>query len=139
MPWSASLLSRRARKRYHYSGAVTSLLAVLLALLLPMLHAWDIPAELVLSAGRAGAAALRQQTPQEPRCSAATTPTTQASHDPWVCPVCQLLTQTRQSLIGQRPVLLPPQPHATRMVEQQATASAPPWACAAPRAPPILL
>jgi hypothetical protein len=123
----------------HRFGAGLSLLALLLTLVLPVMHAWDIPAEIALFTERSGATLLPHQTHSQPMLSATTTTASQALHDPFLCPVCQLLTQTRHSLTPQHTVLISPPRYVTRIVDRQSEVHEPEFVVAASRAPPFLV
>ena len=116
--------------------ALFCLLTIIAQLAFAVAHSWEIPVDAAaLSASRAfqkdatGATAIAK---------AATVPR-RASHDPLLCPVCQLLSQARNGIAPHGPGVALCQIRFTVLLSSSFHSSGIDHAAAVPRAPPYLL
>jgi len=121
------------------AGALLCLLALLVQLALAMEHTWDVSIE-----ATAASVALASQQPStghgDPRASfKAVKVQHRASHDPLLCPVCQLLSQAKIGMTSHGPgVFLLPVSSAL-LLGSPFYRSDLDLAASAPRAPPSFL
>jgi hypothetical protein len=119
-------------------GVVLGLLALLAMLASHVIHTVDILSEAVHPAATFGAA-LHQ--PDPGLCTVFSTAPAgppRKFHDPFICAVCQILSQTRQALGSTGISITPPQCRATYASHAPLRYAGTELTAAAPRAPPSL-
>jgi hypothetical protein len=121
------------------AGALLCLLALLVQLALAVEHTWEVSIE-----ATAAAAALTSQQPSTgPGDTRATFKAVKAqrraSHDPLLCPVCQLLSQAKIGIAPHGPGIFPLQTSFTFLLGSTFHSSGIDLAASVPRAPPYLL
>jgi hypothetical protein len=127
------------RETLSRAGVVLCLLALLVQLVLAVEHTWDVSRE-----ATAVSAALASQQPST--CPGDTRATfkavnvqRRASHDPLLCPVCQLLSQAKIGLTSHGPGIFLLQTSFTFLLGSAFHSSSIDLAASLPRAPPYLL
>ena len=134
-------LSRRLRRQrramtLHRLGAVLSLLALMVVLALQVAHTGDILLNVVAAPAAGAFQRLPPSTGVLSALASVVSGAPRKTHDAFLCPVCQLLSQARQSLRPTGPgivlcatgIMLSPVPDPPPLAPALATAS--------PRAPP---
>src|SRR5262245_3380264 len=121
------------------AGVLLCLLALLLQLVLAVEHAWDVSIE-----DTAASAALASQQPAtgsgDTRALFKTVKgQRRVSHDPLLCPVCQLLSQAKIGIAPHGPGIFPLQTGFTFLLGSTFHGSGIDLAASGPRAPPYLL
>ena len=129
-----------AKREISYrAGALLCLLALLVQLALAVEHTWEVSRE----ATAASAALASQQPSPGPGDTRATFKAVKdqrrASHDPLLCPVCQLLSQAKISLTSHSPGIFLLQTSFTVLLGSAFHSSGIDLAASVPRAPPYLL
>jgi len=115
--------------------ALLCLLTIIAQLALAVAHTWEVAVDAATSTARAvqkdarGATAIAK---------VATVPR-RASHDPLLCPVCQLLSQARNGIAPHGPGVFPLQTSFTVLLGSAFHSSGIDLAASAPRAPPYFL
>jgi hypothetical protein len=119
-------------------GAVLCLFALVTVLILPVVHTLDLPAEVAVTSSALGAQLLPHHHRTPTVLSTATAAPHGKSHDSFLCPLCQLLTQVRQGLapMGSRIGLL--RLSIPIHLDGSQWHAGPDLAVSAPRAPPFL-
>ena len=130
----------RARRETTYrAGALLCLLALLVQLALAVEHTWDVSIEATV----ASAALASQQPSTGPGDTRATFKAVKvqrrASHDPLLCPVCQLLSQAKIGITSHGPGVFSLQASFTFLLGSTFPGSGIDLAASAPRAPPYFL
>jgi hypothetical protein len=127
------------RETSYRAGVLLCLLALLVQLALVVEHTWEVSIE----ATTAAAALAVQQPSPGPGDTRATFKTVKvqrrASHDPLLCPLCQLLSQTQSGLTSQRPGMFQLQTSWTVLLGSALHCPVIDLAASVPRAPPYLL
>jgi hypothetical protein len=121
------------------TGALLCLLALLVQLALAVEHAWDVSIE-----ATAASAALASQQPSTGSGDTralfkAVKVQRRASHDPLLCPVCQLLSQAKIGIAPHGPGIFSLQTGFTFLLGSTFHGSGIDLAASVPRAPPYLL
>jgi len=121
------------------AGALLCLLALLVQLALAVEHAWDVSIE-----ATAASAALASQQPSTGSGDTralfkAVKVQRRASHDPLLCPVCQLLSQAKIGIAPHGPGIFSLQTNFTFLLGSTFHGSGLDLAASVPRAPPYLL
>ena len=127
------------REPLYRAGVLLCLLALLVQLALAVEHTWEVSLE-----ATAASAALASQQPSTGPGDTRTifkTVTVQrrASHDPLLCPVCQLLSQAKHGIAPYGPGIFPLQTSFTFLLGSTCHGSGIDLAASVPRAPPYLL
>ena len=121
------------------AGALLCLLALLVQLALAVEHTWDVS----LEATAASAALASQQhstgSGDTRAIFKAVKVQRRASHDPLLCPVCQLLSQAKIGIAPHGPGIFPLQTSCTFLLGSAFHGSGIDLAASVPRAPPYLL
>ena len=130
---------RARREPLYRAGVLLCLLALLVQLALAVEHTWEVSRE-----ATAASAALASQQPSTGPGDTRTickTVTVQrrASHDPLLCPVCQLLSQAKHGIAPYGPGIFPLQTSFTFLLGSTCHSSGIDLAASVPRAPPYLL
>ena len=128
-----------ARREISYrAGALLCLLALLVQLALAVEHTWEVSIE----ATAASVALTSQQPATGPGDTRATFKAVKAqpraSHNPLLCPVCQLLFQAKIGLTSHSPGIFSLQTSFTFLLGSAFHSSGIDLAASAPRAPPYL-
>jgi hypothetical protein len=127
------------RETLYRAGVVLCLLALLVQLVLAVEHTWDVSRE----ATAVSAALASQQPPTGPGDTRATFKAVKvqrrASHDPLLCPVCQLLCQAKIGLTSHGPGIFLPHTSFTFLLGSAFHSSSIDLAASLPRAPPYFL
>jgi|KBSSwiStaDraftv2_1062776.scaffolds.fasta_scaffold596033_2 hypothetical protein len=127
------------REIIYRAGALLCLLALLVQLGLAVEHTWEVSIE----ATAASAALVSQQPPTDPgdarAISKMATVQCRASHDPLLCPVCQLLSQAKISITSHGPGVFLLQTSFAFLLASASHSSGIDLAASVPRAPPYLL
>jgi hypothetical protein len=127
------------REPSYRAGALLCLLALLVQLALAVEHTWEVSIE----ATAASAALASQQSSTGPGDTRATFKAVKvqrrASHDPLLCPVCQLLSQAKIGLTSHSPGIFLLQTSLTVLLGSACHSSGIDLAASVPRAPPYLL
>ena len=122
----------------HRLGAVLALFALLTMLATHVLHTVDIPSETVRSPATFGATLPPHSLGTPAALSTTTTVPAGKVHDPFLCPVCQILSQTRHALGSTGTSISLPRGHGTYALSCTLPSLGPDVAASAPRAPPSL-
>jgi hypothetical protein len=127
------------REPSYRAGALLCLLALLVQLALAVEHTWDVSIE-----ATAASAALASQQPSTGHGDTRATfkavkVQRRASHDPLLCPVCQLLFQAKIGITSHGPGIFPLQTSFTFLLGSACHSSGIDLAASVPRAPPYLL
>src|SRR5215467_2381382 len=127
------------REPLYRAGVLLCLLALLVQLALAVEHTWEVS----LEATAASAALASQQPSTGPGDTRAifkaVTVQRRASHDPLLCPVCQLLSQAKHGIAPYGPGIFPLQTSFTFLLGSACHGSGIDLAASVPRAPPYLL
>ena len=121
------------------AGVLLCLLALLIQLALAVEHSWEVSLE-VTAASAALTAQLPAIGPGDSRVVVRTaTVQRRASHDPLLCPVCQLLSQAKIGITSHDTGMFFLQTSVTFLLESAFHSSGIDFAASVPRAPPYLL
>jgi len=122
----------------HHLGVVLSLFALLGMLVSHVVHTVDIPIEAARTLATFDAA-LHPRSLGTPAALSTTTAVPPGKvHDPFLCPVCQILSQTRHALVSTGTSISPPRCSAPYVPSCTLRHAGTDLAAAAPRAPPSL-
>jgi len=129
---------RQRRRVCNLLGVVLGLLALFAMLALPVLHTADILIGVARPPGTFGAAP-HLHSPELPTTLATTTDVPhEKSHNSLVCPVCQILSQTRHALVSTGASIALVYHSVTYVLGCTLRHTAPDLTASAPRAPPLL-
>jgi hypothetical protein len=128
--WARRPVSRRV-------GVVLSLFALLVMLASHMVHTVEISIEAARTPASFGLS-LHPPSPETPPALSTVAVPRGKSHDPFLCPVCQILSQTRQALVSTGTCLSLAHRSVTCLGCAPLRYAGADLAAAAPRAPPSL-
>ena len=116
--------------------ALLCLLTIIAQLAFAVAHSWEVAVD---TAAPSATHAIQKDATGAPVIAKAATVPRRASHDPLLCPVCQLLSQARNGIAPHGPGVFPLQTSFTVLLGSAFHSSGIDLAASAPRAPPYLL
>ena len=126
------------RQASHRLGVLLGLFALLVMLASHVVHTVDITSDMGRPPATSGATLHPASAELPSALSTATAPPYKQVHDLFLCPVCQLLSQTRHSLASTSASIAPPHRSITAVPGSTLRRAGPDLAASAPRAPPSL-
>ena len=116
--------------------ALLCLLTIIAQLVFAVAHSWEVAVD---AAAASATRAVQKDAGDATAIAKVATVPRRASHDPLLCPVCQLLSQARNGIAPHGPGVFPLQTSFTVLLGSAFHSSGIDLAAAVPRAPPYLL